>query len=81
MRASYPPYTETVAQDIYSYKKEQTRNQYASNILTVLQRQEDMTLQEAIDYVTAHFKTLVEKFETNKKYIPSFGEEIDALVQ
>lgn len=37
-----------------------------------------MTLQAAADYVGKHFKELVDKYETGKDRMPSFGDELDA---
>lgn len=51
-----------------------------NNVLTVLQREKNFTLQEAADHVGVHFKELVVKFESGKARLPSFGGELDHIV-
>ena len=52
-----------------------------NNILTVIQREKGVDLQTASDYVGVHFKELVDKFETAKLRLLSFGEELDNVVK
>ncbi|KAI0346575.1 terpenoid synthase [Trametopsis cervina] len=70
----------TWANDVYSYNMEQAMGHLTNNILTVLQREKDINLQEASDYVGVHFKELYDIFEASKKDLPSFGGEMDAVV-
>ena len=49
-------------------------------MLSVLQQEFDVPLQDAADYVGVHFKDLVHKFEMGKTRMPSFGTEVDAVV-
>ena len=65
---------------MYSYNVEQSLGHYACNVLTVLMRQNGVTLQEAADLVGVHFKTLVCRFEAAKAQLPSFGEEQNVVV-
>ena len=51
-----------------------------NNILTVLQREENVDLQGAADLVGAHFQELYESFEADKVSLPSFGQEMDGIV-
>ncbi|KAI0806333.1 terpenoid synthase [Irpex lacteus] len=69
----------TWANDVYSYDMEQAMGHLTNNVLTVLQREKSMTLQEASDYVGVHFKELLDTFEASKKELPSFGEELDKV--
>lgn len=68
-------------QDIYSYDKEQSTGHEAINILTVLQREQGITLQQAVDCAAERFKFLVERFETNMQRLPSFSGEINTAVR
>lgn len=68
-------------QDIYSYNMEQAMGHFGNNILTVLQRSMNTDLQGAADYVEVHFRELAAKFEDAKSRLPSFGEELDAIVE
>lgn len=59
---------------------EQAMGHTTNNVLTVLMREKGMTLQEAADYVGYHFKELVDKFESGKSRLPSFGTYLDEIV-
>ena len=48
-----------------------------TNVLIVLQREKNLTLQEAADFVGTHFKELVDGFQACKARLPSFGDELD----
>lgn len=69
-----------LSQDLYSYNVEQSMGHLTNNVLTVLQREKNVTLQEAADLVGEHFKELVEKFQACKARLPSFGSELDHVV-
>ncbi|KIP08907.1 hypothetical protein PHLGIDRAFT_103744 [Phlebiopsis gigantea 11061_1 CR5-6] len=68
------------ANDVYSYRLELSRGQPGSNVLSVLQQEMGVTLQDAADYVGLHFKELVAKYEAGKARMPSFGEDVDLLI-
>ena len=51
-----------------------------NNVLTVLQKEKNVDLQGAADLVGAHFQELYNKFEADEARLPSFGEELDAIV-
>ena len=53
---------------------------YGTNVLSVLQRQQKVTLQEASDLAGAHFKTLVDRFEDAKTRLPSYDNELEKVV-
>ena len=59
---------------------EQSMGHLTNNVLTVLQREKNLTLQGAADYVGKHFKGLVEKFQACKARMPSFGNDLDRVV-
>ena len=67
-------------QDVYSYKVEVQGGLEGNNVLSVLRKELDITLQDAVDYAGAHFKDLVERFEVGKTHMPSFGKDIDPIV-
>ena len=60
---------------------EQSMGHLTNNILTVIRREKGVDLQAASDYVGVHFKELVDKFQANKKRLPSFGEDLDKIVK
>ena len=68
-------------QDIYSYDMEQAMGplHLGNNILTVLQREEGISLQTAADRVGEHFQELIDLFNDAKARLPSFGKEIDEI--
>ena len=53
---------------------------YAANILTVLQKEKNVTLKDAADLAGMHFKALVDRFETSAGQLPSFGKDVDEIV-
>ena len=53
---------------------------FGTNVLSVLQRQQKVTLQEASDLAGAHFKTLVDRFEDARTRLPSYSKELDKVV-
>lgn len=59
---------------------EQSMGHLTNNILTVLQRERNVSLQEAAVLVGVHWSRLVEIFEKAKAELPSFGEGLDPLI-
>ena len=53
---------------------------HTTNIVTVLQRERGISLQEAVDLVGSRWRELLEEFEKAKKELQSFGEDIDSLI-
>ena len=51
-----------------------------NNVMTVLMKDKQCSLQEAADHVGTHFKQLMESFEADKARLPSWGPELDAVV-
>ena len=52
-----------------------------SNVLTVLQKDKEIDLQAAADYVGVYFRGLIDRFEADKSLLPSFGEELDVIIK
>ena len=69
-----------MAQDVYSYNKEQAGGHSANNIITVIEKERGVGLQEAFDVVGQFFKDYVEEFVTCKELLPSWGSEVDEAV-
>ncbi|KDQ53197.1 hypothetical protein JAAARDRAFT_162104 [Jaapia argillacea MUCL 33604] len=66
--------------DVYSYNMEQAKGHSGNNIVTVLMKAKDISLQEASDHVGAYFKQLMDRYVEDKKRLPSWGPSIDANV-
>ena len=69
----------TIPKDVYSYGVEKSNGLADNNVLSVLQNEKGITVQEAADYVGVHFKELVDKFLAAKTQLPSFGKEVDTI--
>ena len=50
-------------------------------MIVILMRYHGLTLQEAVDYVGTLCSETIDAFVENKKRIPSWGAEIDTMVQ
>ena len=51
------------------------------NIVVVVQHQLELELQDAIDYVGEFCLGCIDRFETLRKMLPSWGPDIDAQMQ
>ncbi|KIL67171.1 hypothetical protein M378DRAFT_74452 [Amanita muscaria Koide BX008] len=67
--------------DIYSYNMEQGRGDGVHNLVDVLIRQHGHTLQGAVDHAGEMWRQTMEKFIEDEKRLPSWGPEIDDMVQ
>lgn len=68
----------TIEKDLYSYNKEQAKPGHGgNNLLTVLMRERNLTLQQAADHVGVLFKSLLHSFLTNKEALPSIAPGVD----
>ncbi|KAG2031494.1 isoprenoid synthase domain-containing protein [Suillus americanus] len=66
------------ANDILSYNKEQARGGAPwENIVAVLMHDRGLDLQGAIDYADKMCKDAIQRFESNRASLPSWGEEVD----
>ena len=63
--------------DIYSYNKEQAGGHSANNLITVIEKERGVGLQEAFDVAGQFFKNYVEEYVTCKELLPSWGPETD----
>lgn len=64
--------------DLYSYNMEQAKGHTGNNVMTVLMKEKNCSLQEAADYIGLHFQQLVDTFVTNKRKLRSRGPSDDA---
>lgn len=60
---------------------EQSLGLDGNNVLTVLMKTQDMTLQEAANQVGVVFESLMKTYIKNKSLVRSFGPEQDAKIQ
>ncbi|TFK84898.1 terpenoid synthase [Polyporus arcularius HHB13444] len=70
----------TWSNDIFSYNVEQARGD-THNMIVVVQNQEGLELQAAIDYVGSLCFGCIDRFEALRRDLPSWGPEIDAQLQ
>ena len=73
-------YASTRIQDIFSYNVEQSRGD-THNMISVFMQRQGMDLQSAVDAVGNLCKASIDRFETDRKTLPSWGPEIDRDVQ
>ncbi|KAJ3002976.1 hypothetical protein NUW54_g5554 [Trametes sanguinea] len=70
----------TWSNDIFSFNREQACGD-THNMIVVVQTQQKLDLQSAIDYVGELCMGCVDRFQTLREQLPSWGPEIDAQVQ
>jgi hypothetical protein len=61
------------AQDLYSYNVELSSGLAGNNILTVLMKQNGLTIQAAADYAGEHYQVLMDTFIINKAQLQKDG--------
>ncbi|KAI0671682.1 terpenoid synthase [Trametes maxima] len=69
----------TWSNDIFSYNVEQAR-QDTHNMIAVIMHRYDLGLQEAVDCVGALCKASIDRFEHDRRQLPSWGPQLDAAV-
>ena len=60
---------------------EQAKGIDGNNIVTVLMKEKTFGLQDAVDYIEAHSRKLMDEFLSTKINLPSFGPTVDSQVQ
>jgi len=68
--------TDPSLQDVFSYNVEQARNDN-HNMIPIVMFHRNISLQEAVDFVGGLCKSSVERFETDRTSLPSWGPQID----
>lgn len=63
-------------QDLFSFNVEQSRKD-THNMIPVIMKQRNLSLQEAVDFVGELCKTSIKRFESERKILPSWGPEVD----
>ncbi len=63
-------------QDLFSYNVEQARRD-SHNMIAVFMHRQDLGLQEAVDAVGVLCKASIDRFEQDRRLLPSWGSEID----
>lgn len=63
-------------QDLFSYNVEQARRD-SHNMIAVIMHRQDLGLQEAADAVGVLCKASIDRFEQDRRLLPSWGPEID----
>jgi hypothetical protein len=67
--------------DIFSYNKEQsTGGAPWENLVAVLMHVRGLDVQGAMDYAGEMCKDAIQRFESNRAILPSWGEEVDRVV-
>ncbi|KAJ6531101.1 terpenoid synthase [Mycena capillaripes] len=70
----------TWSNDIFSYNVEQSRGD-THNMIVILMNFHGHTLQSAVDYVGDLCRSTIDTFQRDRESIPSWGPEIDEMVQ
>ncbi|KAL0945451.1 hypothetical protein HGRIS_000941 [Hohenbuehelia grisea] len=66
----------TWSNDLFSYNVEQSRSD-THNMIPVIMHQSGLDLQQAVDFVGGLCKSSIQRFETDRKNLPSWGKKID----
>ena len=66
-------------QDIFSYRVEHARGD-THNMIAVIMRQHNLSLQEAVDFVGALCDASIDRFEQDRQHLPSWDPETDRAV-
>ena len=66
--------------DVYSYNKEQAAGHSANNLITVIEEERGVGLQDAFDIAGQFFEGDVVEFLSCKETLPSWGLEVDEAV-
>lgn len=69
-----------LANDIYSYNKEQACGADTHNMVSVAMKDRGLDVQGAMDYIGEKYRGISRKFVDDMENIPSFSEHIDELV-
>ncbi|EJD04498.1 terpenoid synthase [Fomitiporia mediterranea MF3/22] len=69
-----------LANDIYSYPMEIADGIEQVNAITTIKHEKAISPQEAVDFVTDHYKKLIEIVDSCKQNIRSFGPEVDDAI-
>ncbi|KAJ7633071.1 isoprenoid synthase domain-containing protein [Roridomyces roridus] len=70
----------TWSNDIFSYNVKQSRGD-THNMIVILMKYHEHTLQSAVDYVGELCRETIDSFQRNRRLVPSWGTEIDSMVQ
>ncbi|KAK7448143.1 hypothetical protein VKT23_013902 [Stygiomarasmius scandens] len=70
-----------LANDIYSYNKEQAVGDDIHNIVSVIMREENFTVQQAMDYVGNIYIGVRDNFLENYRNLPVYDEPINSLLR
>ncbi|EAU85264.1 terpene synthase [Coprinopsis cinerea okayama7 len=65
--------------DIFSFNREQSRHD-SFNMVSIVMHQKGFALQEAVNFVGELCKKAMERFQADKRNLPSWGPEIDGEV-
>ncbi|KAF5346639.1 hypothetical protein D9758_013207 [Tetrapyrgos nigripes] len=69
-----------LANDIYSYNKEQAVGDDIHNIVSVIMKEKDCTVQQAMDHVGRIYVGIRDDFMENYKNLPVYEEPLNSLV-
>ncbi|PFH53111.1 hypothetical protein AMATHDRAFT_55557 [Amanita thiersii Skay4041] len=68
------------ANDVYSYDMEQAKGHHGNNVVTVLMKEYQFSLQSASDFIGEYSQGLMDNFLAAKATMPSWGPTIDSQV-
>ena len=67
-------------QDLYSYNVEQAKGVHRNNIMTVLMKAKNITVQEAADIIGERTAEMMKRLVELKPQLPSWGVDVDSDV-
>ncbi|KAL0947618.1 hypothetical protein HGRIS_013708 [Hohenbuehelia grisea] len=70
-----------ICNDICSYNVEQSKGEASHNFIVILMRELQVDIAGAMDWLSAHHKTLVDRFLVQMASLPSLGADLDQRVQ
>ncbi|KAF5335276.1 hypothetical protein D9758_016241 [Tetrapyrgos nigripes] len=70
-----------LANDIYSYNKEQAAGDDLHNIVSVIMKEKNYTVQQAMDHVGSIYVGIRDDFLENYKNLPVYDEPVNSLVR
>lgn len=50
-------------------------------MISILRREKNLNLQEAVDFVGLHYQELIDTFQSSKAQMPRFGSRLDQAIE
>ncbi|KAF9460417.1 terpenoid synthase [Collybia nuda] len=70
-----------LANDVYSYNKEQSKGEDSHNLVAVVMKEHDLTVQEAMNYIGDLYNHIRKQYCEDFQDLPRFNDNVDGLVR